>query len=297
MIDVLCVGHATYDLTFAVPHHPAPDEKAFATDFAGCGGGPAANAAVTVAKLGGRTAFAGYLGQDIYGNLHMAELEAAHVDTSLVVRGASATPLSAIWAKPDGSRSLVNYHGETQPLPASAIDFSSIQPKVILFDGWQPDVSLPLVKWAAKNGVPTVLDAGSVHRGTELLASKVDYLVAAEKFGLDFTGAAHVETAVSHLSKLAKTAVITLGARGLIWQNSSSSGSLPAFTVAAIDSTGAGDTFHGAFAFALSQNMPWLDILSTASAAAALCCTRHGARLGIPTKKEVAEWQRGKVAK
>jgi sulfofructose kinase len=296
MIDVLCVGHAAYDLTFAVPHHPAPDEKTFATDFVGCGGGPAANAAVTVAKLGGRSAFAGYLGQDIYGDLHLAELQEAGVDTSLVVRGTNPTPLSVIWAKPDGQRSLVNYRGETQPLPTNAISFKSIHPKIILFDGWEPDISVPFAQLAKLQGIPTVLDAGSVHPGTELLADKVDYLVASEKFGLGFTGAADVETAVSHLSQVAETAVITLGSRGLIWQNAAGSGTLPAYPVHAIDTTGAGDTFHGAFAYALAQTMPWPDLLRYASAAAALCCTKHGARLGIPTGEEVAELQRKKVA-
>jgi sulfofructose kinase len=309
MIDVLCIGHAAYDLTFAIPHHPAPDEKAFATDFVGCGGGPAANAAVTVAKLGGRSAFAGYLGKDIYGDLHLDELEAAHVDTALIVRGASPTPLSVIWAKPDGRRALVNYRGKTRSLPKTSEVFSDvllsptsevwkrIQPKVILFDGWEPDISLQLVEWAAQQGIPTILDAGSVHRGTTLLADKVDYLVASEKFALGFTGAANVETAVSHLRQVAGTAVITLGARGLIWQNATEFGTLPAYPVHAIDTTGAGDTFHGAFAYALAQAMSWLDLLRYASAAAALCCTKHGARLGIPTGAEVAKLQDGKGAK
>jgi len=305
-IDVLCVGHAAYDLTFAIPHHPAPDEKAFATDFAGCGGGPAANAAVTVAKLGGRSAFAGYLGQDIYGDLHLAEFHEANVDTSLVVRGTNPTPLSTIWTKPDGNRSLVNYRvdsaNETSEVGDNKTSLKTsevlvrIQPKVVLFDGWEPDVSLPLVKLATEQGIPTVLDAGSVHRGTELLASKVDYLVASEKFGRNYTGAADAETAVSHLSKIAGTAVITLGSNGLVWQSGSEIGSLPAYPVQAVDTTGAGDTFHGAFAYALAQAMPWLDSLRYASAAAALCCTKHGARLGIPTANEVAKLQSGKVA-
>ncbi|MBE2221250.1 MAG: carbohydrate kinase [Anaerolineae bacterium] len=295
MIDVLCVGHAAYDLTFAVPHHPAPDEKTFATRFAGCGGGPAANAAVTVAKLGGRSAFAGYLGQDMYGDLHLAELAEAGVDTSLVVRGTNPTPLSVIWAKPDGRRSLVNYRGETRPQSKTSEVLKTSEvwlPKVVLFDGWEPDMSLLLAQWAAEQGIPTVLDAGSVHRGTVLLASKVDYLVTSEKFGLEFTGAADVETAVSQLSQVAETAVITLGARGLIWQNTAGSGFLPAYPVQAVDTTGAGDTFHGAFAYALAQAMPWSDLLRYASAAAALCCTKHGARLGIPTSAEITTLQR-----
>lgn len=294
MIDVLCVGHAAYDLTFAVPHHPAPDEKAFASDFVGCGGGPAANAAVTVTRLGGISAFAGYLGQDMYGDLHLAELQDEGIDTTFVVRGIRPTPLSTIWAKPDGLRALVNYRGEPEPLRASSVEFRTIQPRVILFDGWEPDLSIAIAQWAAQMNIPTVLDAGSVHRGTEILASQVDYLVASEKFGRQFTGTEDAKTAVTKLSQVAKTAVITLGAKGLVWQIGTESGSLPAYAVDAVDTTGAGDTFHGAFAYALAQKFKWLELLRYASAAAALCCTKHGARLGIPTAEEVAMLQNKK---
>ncbi|MEY3879642.1 MAG: hypothetical protein RIQ94_437, partial [Pseudomonadota bacterium] len=80
-IDVLCVGHASYDLVFSVDHHPTADEKIVAEDFLGCGGGPTANAAVTVARLGFKSAFAGYLGQDIYGEKHYQELLESGVNT------------------------------------------------------------------------------------------------------------------------------------------------------------------------------------------------------------------------
>ena len=111
--DVLCVGHACYDLIFAVDHHPAADEKARASAFINCGGGTAANAAMTAAMLGYRTAFAGYLGRDIYGDEHLAEFHGAGVDTALVVQGTASTPISAIFVKPNGDRSIVNYKGDT----------------------------------------------------------------------------------------------------------------------------------------------------------------------------------------
>ena len=85
-IDILCVGHASYDLVFTVPHHPAPDEKMVADSLIGCGGGPAANAAVTAAKLGFSAAFCGYLGNDVYGNAHIKELRDHDIDTRLVVQ-------------------------------------------------------------------------------------------------------------------------------------------------------------------------------------------------------------------
>ena len=110
-IDVLCVGNASYDLIFSVAHHPDEDEKISALGFVSCGGGPAANAAVTIAKLGFKAAFAGYLGQDIYGEKHYQELRQYGINTNLIIRGDSPTPLSTILVKPNGKRALVNYKG------------------------------------------------------------------------------------------------------------------------------------------------------------------------------------------
>ena len=134
-VDVLCVGHACYDLVFGVDHHPDADEKTFAEKLISCGGGPAANAAVTVSRLGLKSAFAGYLGSDFFGQQHLEEFGRAEVNTDLIVRGNSPTPLSAILVKPDGRRTVVNYKGATAALAADSIDFSKCRPRVILFDG------------------------------------------------------------------------------------------------------------------------------------------------------------------
>jgi sulfofructose kinase len=284
--DVLCVGHASYDLVFTVPRHPEADEKIFADDLTACGGGPAANAAVTAARLGFRAAFAGYLGEDMYGELHCAELRRDGVLTGLIVRGSAPTPVSAVLVKPDGRRALVNYKGETRPLSADAIDFSAIDPKIILFDGHEPHISLPL----ARRGVPTVLDAGSLHAGTEALMFAVDYLVCSEKFARQWLGADDPERALAGLSERSPAVVITLGERGLVWRRDGESGRLPAFPVTAIDTTGAGDAFHGAFAAALAAGREWRDILRCASAVGALCCTRLGARPAIPTRDQLEQF-------
>jgi sulfofructose kinase len=283
-VDVLCVGHASYDLVFSVGHHPAEDEKMSAEGFTGCGGGPAANAAVTVAKLGYQAAFAGYLGQDSYGENHYREFMESGVHTGLIVRGVSPTPLSAVLVKPDGKRALVNYKGETRPLPSKAIDFSPVAPKVVLFDGHEPHVSQALLERARRERIPTVLDAGSVHEGTLVLMAKVDYLVCSEKFARQFAG--NAETALALLAKISPAVVITLGEHGLIWRRGQERGVLPAFPVAAIDTTGAGDAFHGAFAAAVAAGMNWPDVLRYASAAGSLCCAKIGARTGLPSREE-----------
>jgi len=207
-VDVLCVGHASYDLVFSVSHHPAEDEKIFADAFLACGGGPAANAAVTAARLGFTASFAGYLGHDLYGEKHYQELVGQGIDTHLVVRGLSPTPLSTILVKPGGKRALINYKGETQALPAEALDFSSIRPKAVLFDGHEPLLSVSLAQRTRREGIPSVLDAGSVHEGTLALMELVDYLVCSEKFACQLAG--DEEKALIQLAKISPAVVLEL---------------------------------------------------------------------------------------
>ncbi|MCX7075313.1 MAG: PfkB family carbohydrate kinase [Methylococcales bacterium] len=284
-IDVLCVGHASYDFIFTVDYHPKSDEKVFANDFLGCGGGPAANAAVQIARLGGTTAFAGYLGKDLYGEKHLQEFIESGVDSSLIIRGNFPTPLSTILVKPDGERCLINYKGQTQPLLENTIDFSHINPTVILLDGHEPDISLPLAENAQKANIPIVLDAGSLNPSTYALLSKVDYAVCSEKFALQLAG--NVEVALQQISDLAPTVVITLGEKGLIWKKGNKQGKLNALIIDAIDTTGAGDAFHGAFAYGVAVNMDWDELLIFSSVAGSLCCQKMGARLGLANLSEM----------
>lgn len=291
-IDVLCIGHASYDLVFSVAHHPDADEKTVADGLLGCGGGPAANAAVAIARLGYTAAFSGYLGNDVYGDAHDHELQAEGVDTRWLVRGATATPLSVVLVKPDGKRALINYKGATSALAAERIDFSGVTAKTALFDGHEAPLAAGFL---AQTGgrIPTVLDAGSLHDGTAALLDQVDYLVASEKFARQYAG--DEQAALSRLAELAPAVVITLGERGLIWRRGAESGQLAAPPVVAIDSTGAGDAFHGAFAAAIAAGLSWPETLRYASVAGALCCTRLGARPGLPTTGELSallrHWQ------
>ncbi|MGJ0484197.1 MAG: carbohydrate kinase family protein [Methylomicrobium sp.] len=283
-VDVLCIGHASCDMVFSVDHHPGPDEKIFATGFIDCGGGPAANAAVMVANLGLKAAFAGYLGADFYGDRHLQELNDHYVDTRLVVRGAAPTPISTVIVKPNGKRALINYKIGTKPLPADALNFSAVHPKVVLFDGHEPHVSVAYCRELSAKRIPTVLDAGSLHEGTQALMTQVDYLVCSEKFALQAAGS--VELALNGLAEIAPTVVITLSEKGLHWRRGAEQGFMPAFKVDDVDSTGAGDAFHGAFAAAIAQQLDWQETLRYASAAGALCCTKMGARPGLPTREE-----------
>jgi sulfofructose kinase len=288
--DVLCVGATSFDFVFRVARHPGPDEKTAADAFVRCGGGPAANAAVMVSRMGLQAAFAGYLGRDIFGDLHLEELQTSGVSTELIVRGELPTPLSSIWVKPSGERSLVNYRSGNAALSPAGTDFSAVHPEVILFDGHEPDLSPTLLDMARRENIKTVLDAGSLNKGTAFLFDKVDYLVCAQQFAREFTGISAPDAAIEALISHARCVVMTLGEEGLIWKTKAGGGRIPAFPVAAVDSTGAGDVFHGAFAGCLALGRKWDETLRYASAAAALSCTRLGGRTGIPSAIEVAKF-------
>jgi len=294
-VDVLCVGHACWDLNFCVDHHPGEDEKTIAADFAACGGGPAANAAVTAARLGCSAAFAGYLGTDPHGKLHLDEFTEHGVNTALLVRGKQPTPLSVSLSKPDGRRALVNYRGATRPLSAEQTDVSCLRPRVVLFDGHEPAISLEWFSAAEKAGVPSVLDAGSLHDGTRNLCRRVGHLVASAKFAASITGTHDMQLALGKLSGMSPVVVITMGPEGLLWQRGDRCGHLAAFPVEAVDTTGAGDTFHGAYSAGIARGMTFDQTLRFASAAAALCCRIQGARRGIPTLAETEIFLQNKI--
>lgn len=288
-VDVLCVGYASYDLVFSVDHHPEADEKCFASGYVGAGGGPAANAAVAVARLGGRAAFAGYLGGDYFGDLHVKELQSEGVATDLIVRGGHPTSLSAIFVKPDGKRTVIA-HRSGPPIDPARVDFSLVRPKAILFDGHQPAISLPLALEAGKRNIPTVLDAGSVREGTLRLAPLCGCLAASERFALDFTGEKEPLPALRALARMAPVVIVTMGAEGLFWAAGKEFGKMDAFAVPVVDTTGAGDIFHGALALRTARGAPLRAALRYASAAAALGCGKMGARPSIPRKEDVEKF-------
>ncbi len=315
-IDVLCVGLATYDLVYQVDHHPGEDEKCLAASLLMCGGGPGANGAVTVARLGGTAAFAGYIGRDVFGRMHFEELVCEGVITGLTVRGpitaespgaASGdvfprtvrSPLSSIIVKPDGKRTVVTHKGLNPVVEPGQVDFSRVSPRAILFDGHQPAISLPLAREAREKNIATILDAGSVSEGTARLARICTHVVASEKFARDFSGEKDPQKALGFLAQIAPVAVVTMGEAGLIYRGSMTApltaasacsvpaASIAAFPVDAVDTTGAGDIFHGAFALRTARGDRLPRALKYASAAAALGCTKMGARPAIPTAAEV----------
>ncbi len=288
-VDVLCVGYACVDLNFTASHHPASDEKLRATQLHTCGGGPASNAAITIARLGGLARFCGYLGTDAFGDSHIAELQQAGVQVEGIFRAATPTPIAAVLTKPNGDRSIIDYRAPAAMVPEDAMRLSQYPAKVLLIDGHQPLLSLALVEEARQLGIPSVLDAGSVNDGTALLYNQVDYLITSEKFARNFTGEDDPRTALAALDGAAPFVAITWGNQGVYWQDDLGQHHMPAYDIEALDTNGAGDAFHGAFALGLAQGMPIKSNLRRSCATGALTCLKNGARSAIPDLEAVSK--------
>jgi sulfofructose kinase len=285
--EVLCLGASSYDISLLVAEHPEPDSKSVADQLCLCGGGPAANAAFAINRLGHKAAFLGYLGDDSFGDSHLAELQSEGVNTDFINRGPQATPLSVVLAKPNGDSSLVNYSPKSPSISFSHEQLKTLSPKLILFDGRHPEAAADLIAQARAEGIKSMLDAGSLHEGTKYLASKVDYLICSQKFAREFCSTEDMLSAVQQLSALAPTTVITLGKHGLIWKSTEAHGSMDAFEIEAIDGVGAGDAFHAALCVAILRDMDWSASLEFASAAGALTTSKLGARTAFPDSEEI----------
>lgn len=291
MVDVLCVGHAAWDVTARVPDFPAEDAKAEATALLGCGGGPAANAAVLLSRWGVRCGFAGLVGDDEYGRRIAGEFRDAGTDTSgLELRPGHPTPVSLILvSERTGSRTVVTRKAPAAPFALPAVPGT---PRVLLFDGHE--LAAAQEAMARFPDAVTVLDAGSVREGTVELAGRVGHLVASERFARQFTGLPPLDTpdrqaaAVAALHRTnGHPVVVTLGARGLVHGTAERCEWMPARPAGAVDTTGAGDVFHGAYLYGLLNGLPFAETLRLATVAAALSVEAPGGRPSIPTLDRV----------
>lgn len=295
-MDILCVGHATYDISVFVDGFPPENSKCETHELMESGGGPAANAAYLLSLWGHRCGFAGLIGKDGYGERIAEEFRSVGTDISLLeMRAGHATPVSIIVInKPTGSRTIINRKagGASLQIEASALAMES--PRALLFDGHELEASL-----AALRAFPeaiSMLDAGSWREGTAALAGKVDYLAASERFALQATGLRNLESEANRrdcIAKLrdlsSKTIVVTLGEHGLIADDGTGFRHIPARPAKAVDTTGAGDIFHGALLHALLEAIPFPDALRFASIAASLSVQKAGCRASIPSLTQVKD--------
>ena len=287
---VICVGHTTLDSIWTVDKLPEGGGKTRADSFASCGGGMAATAAVAAARLGASVQFWGRAGDDPAGVAMRDELAAFGVDvTHLRLFEGARSSVSSVVVDASGERMIVNYRGSDAPNDTDWLPLQSVhEADAVLADPRWPEGALALFRHARAAAVPSVLDGDIAEKAVfDVLLPIVDYAVFSLE-GLACCLGQSLETLdiESGLRTLrahgCRVAAVTLGARGVAWYDGTIVERVPAFAVNVIDTNGAGDVFHGALAFGLGARWRLHDAMRFACAAAALKCSRRGARRGVP---------------
>jgi len=292
---VLCVGHAVQDYVFCLPALPQRAVKYQATGFQRVGGGPAATAAVAVARLGGRAVLAARVGDDAVAGEIVGELESYGVDCACVRRlPGHASSLSAVMVDSAGERMIVNYLDDGMPaaadwLPAPRVVGAS----AVLADTRWPEGAARSLAAARAAGIPAVLDADKpVPRSGTLLAEASHVAFSAEALA-EYTGEADLVRGLRAVAaQLRAWCCATAGGEGVYVIDGGHLTHFPGHAVPVVDTLGAGDVWHGAFALGLAERMAWPDAVRFASAAAALKVQRAGGRAGAPGRAEVDDFLR-----
>jgi sulfofructose kinase len=286
---ILCVGIATLDQIFALDAMPARPEKYRARDLVVTTGGTAANGAVAIARLGGSVTFFGALGDDRRGDEIVAGLAAEGIDCAGVRRVAgSQSPLSAILVDSAGERMVISHSDPELPGPTGLLPqrLPGGVDAVLGDTRWQAG-SAHFFRLGRESGVPAILDADRAPLDRPELLELASHVAFSMQGLQDLTGIGDARTALAALPEIGAWVGVTNGAEGVFFRDGGGIGHEPAFQVAAVDTLGAGDVWHGAFALALAEGRPERQAVRFASAAAALKCTRFGGRNGAPRRAEV----------
>ena len=288
MTAVLCLGIATLDHVFRVAAMPTAAEKFRAEGYATVAGGCAATAAVAVARLGGTARLVARLGADPTGDAIVAALAAEGVDCTLALRAPDGqSPLSSVLIDRQGERLIVNFRGQ-----GLAETPDTLTPETVaafgaaLADTRWPAGAARLMQLAREAGIPGIIDGEAPFEGLEP-ALRIASHVAFSAQGLRaFTG----HDALRDGMVAARAALpgvwlcVTDGAAGVWFTDGPALGHIAAPRITPVDTLGAGDVWHGAFALALAEGRREPDAIRLATAAAALKCARGSGWPAIPDR-------------
>jgi sugar/nucleoside kinase (ribokinase family) len=292
--DIVGFGLNAVDHLCFVRAFPAQGAKPRVSRFMRTPGGQAASAMVFCSRMGLSTKYVGKVGGGEIGRFSLNSIESEGVDVSDVVTVPDVTNQLAmiIVDERDGERTILWHRpAELETRPEELTSGKVASGRILLIDGHDTAGAARAADIAHENGVLVVLDAESVKDGTADVVARTDVLLAAREFPRRFTGEPNLDIAFDILREAGPRVVgMTLGSLGsLVMAADGSVVSSPAYDVDVVDTTGAGDTFHGAFLYALLQGWKAEGVLDFANAAAALCCAAPGARGGPLSLSDVEE--------
>jgi sugar/nucleoside kinase (ribokinase family) len=293
---ILCIGMPVRDLTFRVPGLPARGSKENATHFDEICGGNALNGAIGIVRLGGRASICGPMGDAretssryIFEKLAHEGINAEHI----VHMPGLVTPISNIMIDPSGERTIVTFRDpELWKVQLPDSDKLLDDCDAILTESRCAAFCNDLYVEARRRGIPVIVDVDRAMSLREGLLTASSHLVFSNEPLQETAGIADDGEALKKIAKLTPSFLAgTRGPKGTIWLDAHQNlQETPAFPVHTVDTLGAGDVFHGAFALAITENQELREALRFASAAAALKCTRFGGAFAAPQRAEVEEF-------
>ncbi|MBW2609028.1 MAG: sugar kinase [Deltaproteobacteria bacterium] len=294
-IQVVGLGQACVDYLGRIPSYPKEDDKAELMDLHIQCGGPASTALVTLSRLGIPTSFMGSISDDSFGLEILKGLKEEKVDTTFLKITPGYTSQFAFIAitEASGNRNIFWRRGSAPFLKPGDVDLGPFQKADILhLDNLMTDSATEAARQAKDMGIKVVLDGGTMRKGSRELISLVDVLIASEGFAKPLTGLGDSpEASLKALSQFCPgDVIITLGSKGSVGYCNGNMVKQKAFPVKAVDTTGAGDVYHGAYIYGLLQGWDMLECMRFASATSAMKCREIGARKGIPRLEEIKKF-------
>ncbi len=293
-LEVVGLGYCAYDILALLPGLPNFDDVAglHLTDLVHDGGGPVGTALATLARLGAQAGYLGVLGDDREGHFLQDLFVREGVDVArLQVRADVGTNVCLLLVEEATARRAILCHQRVRPtdLTLDDIDRAYIQSaRVLHLDGQFMPAAIQAARWAREAGVRVCFDGNHPRPGLDELLPLVDWLVVAESFPAAFTGSSSQDdTARALLALGAEVLIITQGERGCqVWTDEDQF-QATGFAVQAVDTTGAGDAFHGGFIFGMLQGWSLRQVATFANAVAAINCQTLGGRRGLPPLSRV----------
>jgi ribokinase len=291
MYDIVVVGSINADLVFEADKRPNPGETLIGKDFKTVPGGKGANQAIAASRLGAKVAMMGCLGEDQNGIFLEENLKVNKVETKFIkkVKGVPSGVAGITLA--EGDNSIIVVPGANYEVDKTYID-KNIEviksAKIVLL---QLEIPIEVVEYVidicSKNRVKTILNPAPIQTLKEDTLEKLDYLTPNEhEFDILYGSKREEEMLKKHKNKL----IITKGSEGVSFSDGDKVINVPSNKVEVVDTTGAGDTFNGSFAYSLVKGMSIKESIEFANKAAAISVTKFGAQGGMPTLKEVDEF-------
>ncbi len=295
MSEIVGIGANVYDTLICVSKYPDEDTKLKADKLMRCGGGPTATGLVAAAKLGAECEFIGNFTDDEGGVFLKNDFENYNISTQNcdVHKGFASFSSYVILSDAEKSRTIVFDKGNIPKLELDNNHKEAIlNSKLLMVDGNELDAALDAAKLARENNVDVLYDAGGLYENVEKMLEVANILIPSFEFATQITNTTDAPSAAKALySKYnPDVVVITDGKNGGYMYNGAECVHYDAFSVNAVDTNGAGDVFHGAFAYALTHGFNFYQSCIFSSAVSALKCTKVGARAGVPQYSEVIEF-------